>query len=187
MHELKPFTAIQRVRLPPGKGAARQPEPSLTWRAVTGVVKRRQGVMKRRGKPRDQQTMTPSVLTSWGQHRKRHDRRGATGRPGSWTDAESREGSPGNLGGPVIARRGTTGYGENRNKAPGSTAGLHGVGSAGERTRSGKQPVDPADEPISRRAGMAGSRSALIVPKKAGNRGQRDPLEGSEASPGQSH
>ena len=54
MHELKPFVAIQRVRLPPGKGAARQPEPSLAWRTVTGVVKRRQEVMKRRGKPRDQ-------------------------------------------------------------------------------------------------------------------------------------
>ncbi len=27
--ELKPFVAVQRVRLPPGKGAARQPEASL--------------------------------------------------------------------------------------------------------------------------------------------------------------
>jgi hypothetical protein len=26
MVELKPFVAVQRVRLPPGKGAARQPE-----------------------------------------------------------------------------------------------------------------------------------------------------------------
>ena len=34
---------------------------------------------------------------------------------------------------------------------------------------------------------MAGSRSALIVPLKAGNRGQWDPLEGSEASPEQNH
>ena len=32
-----------------------------------------------------------------------------------------------------------------------------------------------------------GSRSALIVPPKAGNRGHRDPLEGSGASPVQSH
>ena len=39
--ELKPLVAIQRVRLPPGKGAARQPEASLTRRAPTPVVKRR--------------------------------------------------------------------------------------------------------------------------------------------------
>ena len=52
-HELKPLVAIQRVRLPPGKGAARQPEASLAWRAVTPVVKRRQQVMKRRRKPRN--------------------------------------------------------------------------------------------------------------------------------------
>ena len=47
-HELKTLTAVQRVRLPPGKGAARQPEASLAWRAATPVVKRRQQVMKRR-------------------------------------------------------------------------------------------------------------------------------------------
>ena len=46
--ELKPLVAIQRVRLPPGKGAARQPEGSLAWRAATPVVKRRQQVTKRR-------------------------------------------------------------------------------------------------------------------------------------------
>ena len=99
---------FQRVRLPPGKGAARQPEPSLAWRAATGVVKRRQGVTKRRGKPRDGQMMTPSWFKQWGQHRKRRNRRGAKGRPGSWTDAEPRDGSPGNLGGPVTARRGNS-------------------------------------------------------------------------------
>ena len=51
--KLKPLVAIQRVRLPPGKGAARQPEASLAWRAATCVVKRRQQVMKRRRKPRN--------------------------------------------------------------------------------------------------------------------------------------
>ena len=103
-HELKPFVAIQRVRLPPGKGAARQPEASLAWRAATRVVKRRQQVTKRRGKPRNRQSMTPSLLNVWGQYRKRRYRRGATGRPGSWTGAESRDGSPGNLGDPAPAR-----------------------------------------------------------------------------------
>ena len=52
-HELKPFVAIQRVRHPPGKGAASQPEASLAWRAATPVVKRRQRVTKRRRKPRN--------------------------------------------------------------------------------------------------------------------------------------
>ncbi len=52
-HDLKPLVATQRVRLPPGKGEAGQPEASLAWRAATPVVKRRQQVMKRRGKPRN--------------------------------------------------------------------------------------------------------------------------------------
>ena len=58
-------------------------------------------------------------------------RRGAKGRPGSWTDAESRDGSPANLGGPVTARRETAGYRESRRtKTPGPAPSLHGVGSA---------------------------------------------------------
>ena len=44
----KPFAAIQRVRPPPGRGAARQPEASLAWPAATSVVKRRQRAIKRR-------------------------------------------------------------------------------------------------------------------------------------------
>ena len=51
--KLNPIAAIQRVRLPPGKGAARQPKASLAWRAATRVVKRGQLVMKRRRKPRN--------------------------------------------------------------------------------------------------------------------------------------
>src|SRR5271166_2850964 len=37
---LKPFEAIQRVRPPPGRGAARQPEASLAWETATSLVKR---------------------------------------------------------------------------------------------------------------------------------------------------
>ena len=48
--------------------------------------------------------MTPSLLSVWGQHRKRRYWRGATGRPGSWTGAKSRDGPPGNLGDPALAR-----------------------------------------------------------------------------------
>ena len=44
--ELKPFVAIQRIRLPPGKGAARQPEASLAWHAAMHAVKRIQGSAK---------------------------------------------------------------------------------------------------------------------------------------------
>src|SRR3954464_10129434 len=44
---LKPSIAFQRVRHPPGKGAARQPEASLAWAPATTLVKRRQ----RRPKP----------------------------------------------------------------------------------------------------------------------------------------
>jgi len=43
---LKPFAAIQRVRPPPGRGAARQPEASLAWAAATSLVKRRQRMLK---------------------------------------------------------------------------------------------------------------------------------------------
>ena len=102
--DLKPLAAIQRVRLPPGRGAARQPEASLAWRAATPVVKRRQQVTKRRAASKSQM-MTPSLLSVCGQYRKRRYWRGATGRPGSWTGAKSRDGSPGNLGDPALARR----------------------------------------------------------------------------------
>jgi len=44
--DLKPFAAVQRVRRPPGRGAARQPEASLAWVAATSLVKRRQRMLK---------------------------------------------------------------------------------------------------------------------------------------------
>ena len=43
---LKPFEAIQRVRPPPGRGAARQPEASLAREAATSLAKRRQRKLK---------------------------------------------------------------------------------------------------------------------------------------------
>ena len=43
---LKPFEAIQRVRPPPGRGAARRPEASLAWETATSLVKRRQRMLK---------------------------------------------------------------------------------------------------------------------------------------------
>jgi hypothetical protein len=50
---LKPFEVVQRVRLPPGKGAAHQPEASLAWAAVTPLVKRRPQIPKPGVEPRD--------------------------------------------------------------------------------------------------------------------------------------
>lgn len=44
--DLKPFIVTQRVRRPPGKGGARQPEASLAWVTATSLVKRRQRVPK---------------------------------------------------------------------------------------------------------------------------------------------
>ena len=43
---LKPFEAVQRVQLPHGKGAARQPEASLAGVAATPLLKRRQRTLK---------------------------------------------------------------------------------------------------------------------------------------------
>ncbi len=49
---LKPFGAVQRVQLPPGKGAARRPEASLARVTATPLVKRRQQVPKPGVEPR---------------------------------------------------------------------------------------------------------------------------------------
>ena len=69
---------------------------------------------------------------------------------------------------------------------PGPSSGLQGGGNAVADTNA-QAPAEPAGEPISRRTRGAGSRSAPIVPPKAGNRGHRDPPEGSGASHVQSH
>lgn len=50
---LKPFNVTQRVRRPPGKGGARQPEASLAWVTATSLVKRRQRVLKPCDQPRN--------------------------------------------------------------------------------------------------------------------------------------
>gem|GEM_PF-1768520 len=63
---MKPFIVIQRVRLPPGKGAARQPESSVAWRTATCVVKRTQRVVKRHVEPRNAQCRCLRVPDSGG-------------------------------------------------------------------------------------------------------------------------
>ena len=92
--------------------------------------------------------MTPSLLSLWGQHRKRRYWRGATGRPGSWTGAKSRDGPPGNLGDPALAR------GQERWKGDGQREQSRPrpvVRSAWRRERSGEHeprqtPAEPAGE-----------------------------------------
>jgi hypothetical protein len=69
---LKPFEAIQRVRLPPGRGAARQPEASLAREAATSLAKRRQRKLKPRVSLEIMYPLRPSVW--FGRGRCRHDR-----------------------------------------------------------------------------------------------------------------
>src|SRR5215472_9454844 len=69
---LKPFEVTQRVRHPPGRGAARQPEASLAWAAVTSLVKRRQRKLKLCVSLEIMYQLRPSAWVARGQYR--HDR-----------------------------------------------------------------------------------------------------------------
>src|SRR5208337_930731 len=66
---LKPFEAIQRVRPPPGRGAARQPEASLAWETATSLVKRRQQMLKPCVSLEIEYPLGPSVWVSRGRCR----------------------------------------------------------------------------------------------------------------------
>ena len=68
-NELKHFVAVQRVRLPPGKGAARQPEASLARAVATLLVKRRQQVLKPCVSPDIMIALKPSACWARGQQR----------------------------------------------------------------------------------------------------------------------
>jgi hypothetical protein len=81
---LKPFIAIQRVQLPPGKGAARQPEASLAWVAVTPLVKRRQQTSKPWVSLEIMFLLEPSACWDRGQHRRDRQWRGLVGPAGVW-------------------------------------------------------------------------------------------------------
>jgi hypothetical protein len=81
---LKPFAAIQRVQLPPGKGAARQPEASLAWAVVTPLVKRRQQTSKPWVSLEIMFLLEPSACWDRGQHRRDRQWRGVAGPAGVW-------------------------------------------------------------------------------------------------------
>ena len=176
--DLKPFKATQRVRRPPGKGGARQPEASLARAAATAFVKRRQRALKPCGSLEIMKAPKPSPCWVRGQHRSRRHGQPRPIRPGSQSRAKAREGSPGNLRGPVVARTEKPGTLERRvNKAPGPAVGSNIAGSATANTND-RARTEPRGEDISRRACAAGRRSGFIVPQRAGNRARRDPSEG---------
>src|SRR6478736_5523849 len=157
--DLKPFEAIQRVRPPPGKGAARQPEASLAWETVTSLVKRRQRMLKPCVSLEIMCPLRPSVWVARGQHRQ--DRQGEilSARPGSWSRAKAWNGSPGNLRDPACVHVCSTPVRE-------------------RRLIKCSRPDGFPPKPQGSRYARAGSRSTPIVPRKAGNRAGRDPLEG---------
>ena len=110
--DLKPFIAFQRVRLPPGKGAARQPEASLAWVVATPLVKRRQRTPKPGVEPRYHVhagafgVLDPGAASVGPQMA-----RSCPIRPGSESRAEVWDGTPGNLRYPVRAHVQTAGTG----------------------------------------------------------------------------
>ena len=151
---LKPFIAVQRVRRPPGKGAARQPEASLAWVAATPLVKRRQRILK--------PWVSLEIMFRWSL------RRVGTGgsidwtasgevlsvRPGSGNRAKVWDGLPGNLRGPVRAHLRDAGAGSpadqrpqarRRTSAPSGAplASTNTGGAVGARNRSHKEPGLP--------------------------------------------
>lgn len=79
---LKPFAAIQRVRPPPGRGAARQPEASLAWAPATTLVKRRQRMLKPCVSLEIMYPLRPSVWVDRGRRRQDRQRRGPAGSAG---------------------------------------------------------------------------------------------------------
>src|SRR5271169_1557065 len=79
---LKPFEAIQRVRLPPGRGAARQPEASLAREAATSLAKRRQRKLKPCVSLEIMYPLRPSVWFVRGRCRHDRKRRGLAGSAG---------------------------------------------------------------------------------------------------------
>ena len=147
-HDLKPLVATRRVRPPPGKGRAGQPEASLAWRAATRVVKRRQQVTKRRGKPRNRSIDDAFIVKQVGAapeaplSARRNgssgvvDRRKVTGRV-------ARE--PGRSCSCPWARALERGC-QHENPDPGPSPSLYGGGSAIWRTRTRQAPAEPTGE-----------------------------------------
>lgn len=79
---LKPFEAILRVRPPPGRGAARQPEASRAWAMATSLVKRRQRMLKPCVSLEIMYPLRPSAWVGRGRCWQDRQRRGLAGSAG---------------------------------------------------------------------------------------------------------
>lgn len=102
-------------------------------------------------------------------------REGRGAGPGSESRAKVQDGSPRNLGDPVVA----TSRVSERSTTSKRTRLARMVSASQERTR--RQELGPGGETISAREQTAGSRSAFIVPMIAGNPARGDPTEEREA------
>ena len=161
---LKPFEATQRVRHPPGRSAARQPEASLAWGAVTSLVKRRQRKLKPCVSLEIMSPLRPSVWFARGAVLARPIRartcqlgrglgagqRLRMGRQETCEIARAHgESMPG--------RERRLNKGPRPDELPPSSSGVL------RRTRTQEGRVEPVTETISERVCAAGSRSTLIV------------------------
>src|SRR5271168_2707996 len=148
MSDLKPFVVIQRVRLPPGKGEASQPEASFAWVVATPFMKRRQQVLKPRDSPEITDTLKPSLSAKRGQHRRdRQIGEGSSIRPGSSNEAKAQDGSPGNLGDPAhVHVQANWQIGSPVKQRPWPGRHLRPCGSASCETRTEEDRVDPGSE-----------------------------------------
>lgn len=101
-------------------------------------------------------------------------RKGREARPGSENRAEVQEGSPRNLGDPVVVVCESGKVDRYERTRPARS-----VSAARERTA--RQHTRPERETISAKEPAAGSRSAFMVPMKSENSAHEDPMEGREA------
>jgi len=160
--DLKPFIVTQRVRRPPGKGGARQPEASLAWVTATSLVKRRQRVPKPCGKPRNHVSAEAFAVLDPGAASGKPLWPGIPVRPGSLNRAKVRDGSSGNLGDSacVHVEAARQEHRSEQCSRPDDRLGEH-----WERMREHEAPrhMESRSEDISRRICTAGSRSGFIV------------------------
>ena len=152
----EPFEVTQRVRHPPGRGAARQPEASLAWAAVTSLVKRRQRKLKLCVSLEIMYQLRPSAWVARGQYRHDRYRRGRVGSAGVLEQGKglgwvAREPVRSRARPCANGRRGAT----RRTKEPRPGCGPCRAGSAVASTKAGEH-VEPATENIRERVCVSG-------------------------------
>jgi hypothetical protein len=156
----------------PAVKASSQPQASLAWRTATCVVKRRQRMLKPCYRASTSCAAEVFVVLETGTVFSGPLCEDRETRPGSENRAKAWDGSPRNLGDPVVA----TCEMPHRSTAPQRTRPARLAPAARERTQ--EQHVEPGSEYISVRVSATGSRSAFVVPSKLGNSAHGDPAEG---------